>query len=179
MKTFYGMYKGLFLCQSLNCAQQLNVGRHNSTPLCLIAFDLAWRLEKSSLIIHFHLQAPKSRPAAKQHWNFLFLLLKATLASPLWRLSHAASLCHISSKSQHKGGTSGVSPPFCVSIDMTYVTPSLKISECLLVYCSLDTPRGFWSVPVCAQQLIFQQCLHFPSVLNFKFSSIYSATTAS
>lgn len=126
----------------------------------------------------FHLLVPKSSPATKKCyrvWNFIFLLLEATVAFP-----HAVFLCHISDKGQHKGDTSRVPPSLCVfnSCD-SHIAPNPKISEYLVLYWSPDNPGALWYVPLCPPELLFQQCLGSSSVPNFKFSSINSGTITS
>lgn len=73
----------------------------------------------------------------------------------------------------------GPSILLCLNSCDSHMAPNPKISEYLVLYCSPDSPGALWYVLLCPLELLFQQCLGFPSVPNFKFSSINSGVITS
>lgn len=114
------------------------MGRHNSTTLHLIGFDLSWRTEKSSLVMHFHLLVPKSNPATKRHFivsEISYFYCSRLLWPPHCRGRHTLPLCATSvARDSTKETLQGALHPLCLNSCDSYVAPSPKISEYLLLY---------------------------------------------
>lgn len=142
-------------------------------------FDLAlhegWRSAACSCISSPSVQIqPGCKEVLQSVWNFIFLQLEATMAFPLWRQPHTAILSHISGKVQHKGDTSRVRLPFCVSTAVTLMQHPTPQSQSIWYSAGvLTTLESSDTSLYVLQSYYFTTFLGFPSVPNFKFSSIY------
>lgn len=181
---FPGDGRRTVLCQSLNYIQQLNERRHSSTtPHFLLGFDLTWRMENSSLFMYFISYCPN--PALLQRsatgcMKFHIFTVRDYCDLPTLEAGiHCHSLPHQWQGTAQRRHFKGPSTLLCLNSCDSHVASNHRISEYLVLCWSLDNPRALWYIPVCPPELLFQQCLGFPSVPNLKFSSIYLAAITS